>query len=311
MGNFFQKGNSTGEALAALGIVIVLMVLSALNPAPRSPNTSPRPLGSSPFVQGGSLISSTSSSYSRNITLNVGNARYSYQPSEEYISIYNSNREPINITGWQVKNGMDKRTYYIGGNLQRFPAQSVLIGQGARLLSPWGTNFMENIVLAQGETAVITTGRSASQLPYQIVSFKENMCTGYLDAMPEYSFTPPLNRICPRPADEPGVEWLDTECRTFISRLPSCQPPDFTQRDRRNEPCTNCVNRTPVSGACLAFIKERFNYQGCVANHAAHPNFYGRTWRVFLGQGWEMWNSEYETIEILDQFGRSVTSRSY
>lgn len=318
-----MKNGNTEGILIIIGIVILALIgsrggisqnLNGQNSSSTPPRSSVDESWSIAFSgtnTNRTSVSSANSTYSRSISLNIGNARSEYQPSKEYVSIRNSGRDPISITGWQLKNGKDERTYYLNGQLQRFTADIAIIGQGTLLLSPTGSNAMRSIVLERGETAIITTGRPSSQLPYPIVSFKENMCTGYLDNMQEYTFTPNLDRNCPRPANEVGLANMDTECRKFVERLQSCQTPDFTPRDKRNQPCKNCVNGTPLSNACVAFIKERFNYKGCVAYHAGDKNFYGNTWRVFLGQGWEMYGTEYEKIKLFDQLGRPVSERSY
>jgi len=90
-----------------------------------------------------------------------------------------------------------------------------------------------------------------------------------------------------------------------------CRTPEFNTRDREEDICYNCVDGKLLSSSCVAFIKSHFNYGSCIANHASNPNFSGRTWRIFLGKGWEMWAEDYETIELFDQLGRLVDSRSY
>ena len=140
---------------------------------------------------------------------------------------------------------------------------------------------------------------------------KEKIWGGFLEDLPEYTFTPPLARNCPGPRDEPGVSALDTECRKFIERMTPCRTPQFNTRDREGDICSNCVDGKLLSGSCVAFIKSHFNYGSCIANHVNKSNFSGRTWRIFLGRGWEMWAEDYETIELFDQFGRLVDSRNY
>lgn len=245
------------------------------------------------------------------ISISAGNASYAFQPNIEYISLYNSGRDPVDITGWQLKNGKENRVYYLGGSLQRFSSDTATIPQAANFISPSGPSILRNLILGPGETAIITTGQVGSSIPYSIVSFKENICSGYLEEMPEYSFTPSLTRNCPRPANEPGLENLDIPCRKFIERLPSCRTPIFDTKDRQGNPCNTCINGERLSSVCAAFIKERINYGSCIMRYKDEPNFSGRTWRVFLGQGWEMWANEYETIELFDRLGRLINSRSY
>ena len=291
-----------------MAVLIVIMIVTLMGDSDSTTNPS------NPSVNngsGGENIVTSDSSHALNISLGTGNASYAYQPYEEYITIDNREREPVDITNWQLKNAKDKRAYDLGGSLKYFPADTAKIGRAAPFVSPMGTNIFQNVILQDGETAVITTGLIGSQLPYKIVSFKENICSGFLEDLPEYTFTPPLARNCPRPTDEPGVSALDTECRKFIERMTPCRTPEFNTRDREEDICYNCVDGKLLSSSCVAFIKSHFNYGSCIANHASNPNFSGRIWRIFLGKGWEMWAEDYETIELFDQLGRLVDSRSY
>lgn len=290
-------------------VVLIAIMLITLKGGSDSTANPSNPSGNA--GSGGENTILPNSSHARNISLGTGNASYSYQPYEEYITIDNRGRESVDITGWQLRNGKDKRAYDIGGSLKYFPADTTTIGQAATFVSPSGLNKFRNVVLKESETAIITTGSVGSQVPYKIVSFKENICSGFLEDLPEYTFTPPLERDCPRPADEPGVNALDTECRKFIERMASCRTPEFNTRDREGEICYNCVDGRLLSSSCVAFIKSRFNYGACIANHANDSDFSGQTWRIFLGRGWEMWAKDYETITLFDQLGRLVDERSY
>ncbi len=305
-----KAGNGTLEGIIILAVLLVIILV-----APKG-NSNPTV---SPFNPSRSSVSNSNqentavpdSPYARNVSLGSGNATYAYQTYEEYVTIDNRGSDPINITNWQLKNGKDRRAYDLGGNLRYAPADTATIGQATLYVSPSGRNTFQNIVLKSGETAVVTTGQVGSQSPYKIVSFKENICSGYLEDLVEYDFTPPLTRHCLQPESEPGVGALDTECRRFIERMSSCRTPEFDTRDIDEDICHNCVDGTPLSSSCVVFIKSRFNYNSCIANHAGDTNFSGQTWRIFLGRGWEMWASEYETIGLYDQLGRLVDYRTY
>lgn len=306
-----KKGSGTLEGFVILAILVVLFI-SNINKdgvnfgANSSSTSSPK----STSVGSQSVMVSKPPDELK-ISLGSGNAPRAYQPSEEYITIDNRGKQPVTITNWYLKNGKDKRAYDMGGQLKYFPADTVTIGKGVLFISPSGYNVFHNIILQPGDKAVITTGSIGSQHPYKIVSFKENICSGYLENLEEYTFTPQLSTNCPRPADELGVSALDTECRKFIERLPSCRTPEFDTKDSDGEICRNCVNGKPLSSACVTFIKSRFSYDGCIANHVNDENFSGKTWRVFLGHGWEMWAKEFEIIELFDQFGQLVKSKTY
>lgn len=300
---------SNNDILEGVAILIVLILITLV--IPRGTFRLITPPGSN--ASSTSRINTVAPKSSRvpQVSLGPGNAAYAYQPYEEYVTLYNRSTEPVDITGWQLKNGKGKRAYDFGGTLRYFPADIAVIPRAARFISPRGSNVFQNVVLQPGETAIITTGLVGSQTPFKIVSFKENSCSGFLEDLPEYNFTPSLARDCPRPADEPGVSNLDTECRGFIERMASCRTPQFDTRDSKGDICDNCVDGKALSGSCVAFIKNHFNYNSCLAGHANDPNFSGRTWRIFLGRGWEIWAKKYETIELFDQFGRLVDHRAY
>lgn len=295
--------------LILLALIVVIIITSTGNykPQPQSQNTK----DVSTITDDKSARTTPSSVYASDIYLSTGNASYSYQPYEEYITITNSGSKPINITGWQLKNGKDERTYDIGDQLRHFSADTVTIGQAALYLSPSGQNLMQNVVLKGGEQAIITTGQIGSQSPYKIVSFKENKCSGYLENMDEYNFTPSLYTDCPLPKDETGVSGLGAECRRFIERMSYCRVPEFNTRDSNGEICSNCVDDVPLSSSCVNYIKARFNYASCITNHRNDSDFSGRTWRIFLGKSWEMWATEYETIKLYDEKGKLVNVYSY
>jgi len=306
-----MKGNGMMEGVAILAVLIIIMLVSLTGGSGSTTNPSnPSNLSGNTGSGGGNIIA-TNPSYAQVISLGIGNAPYTHQTYEEYITIYNRGRGPVDITNWRLKNNKNKRAYDFGGNLRYFPSDIAAIGQAATFVSPSGLNVFQNIVLKPNETAIITTGSIGAQLPYRIVSFKENICSGYLENLSEYAFTPPLKRNCPRPAEELGVSGLDTECRKFIERTSSCHTPEFDTIDSEGNICHNCVNGKVLSSSCVAYIRNHFNYSACIANHVNDPDFSGQTWRIFLGQGWEMWAKEYEIIELFDQFGRLVTSRSY
>lgn len=304
-------GNLDGILIIVFLIFVVLVTPSGKGRNSENPGFVPDTNLSSQGHGGGTGTTQTASSY-RDISIGSGNAAYTYQPYEEYITIENWGDTPLDITGWQLKNGLDKRSYDRGGTLQRFSASIAVIPQAAKLLSPRGESMLQNVILGRGETAVVTTGSVGVRTPYKVVSFKENACTGYIESHEDYAFNPPLTQNCPRPSLEPGLADMDSECRTFVEQLSSCRTPEFDRLDREGEPCSNCVNGERLSSSCTKFIKEHFSYQGCVAYHSGDPDFHsGDTWRIFLGRSWEMWADKYETIELFDRFGQLVDFENY
>jgi hypothetical protein len=310
-----QKGASN---LAGILILIFLFIIILTTPRGDIGNfnlgissagrTSTEPRS---YVYGGSISNSPTSSGTSNISIGSGNASYAYQSYEEYITLENYSGKAINITGYQLKNGKDQRPYNVGGSLQRFSADIALIPQGTLKLLPNGNSLMQDIVLQDGERAIVTTGKVGNGQSNTIVSFKENSCSGYLDASPDYTFFPPLTRSCPRPANEPGIQNLDVACRKVVENLPPCQTPKLGGKDESGQNCPDCINGKLLSSFCSAFIKEHFSYQGCLLNHGNDRDFLGKNWRIFLGRGWEMWAKDYESIELFDRFGQLVNFQNY
>jgi hypothetical protein len=306
--------------LVTLSLILFLFVMPT---KPVGPSTGPytgttvsggRSFSSIFFGEGlaqGGVTSTGASNYTDSIYIGSGNASYSFQPSEEYITVTNSSSKPVNITGWMLKNNKDKQPVEIGGRLRHYQADYALIPTGTLLLSPDGRNSFQNIVLGDGEMAILTTGFISLSRPYKIVSFKENMCTGYIEDLGDYGFFPPLERDCPDPSTEPGIELMTNSCREFIERMPRCHTPEFGGKDFMGESCRNCVDGQKLENICTSFIKEHFSYRGCIANHLYDPNFSKRTWRVFLGKRFEMWGEKREVISVFDQFGKLVDSLSY
>jgi len=314
MAKRFNKGNSSLEglfALVILGFIIMAFIV---------PGKSPKSLTSSSGSNAGpysateyqyNLDLTKDSSYARLISLGSGNASRTYQPYEEYITVNNRSNSPINITGWTLSNVKDERIYETGGNLKRYAADTAKIPRATAFISPSGANIIIDVVLEEGESAIITTGGMGQKTPYAITSFKENICSGYLDTSSDYTFTPSLSRNCPRPIAELGTGSLESSCRNFISRMQSCHTPKFDKLDRNGDDCSNCVEGERLSSSCVAFIKSHYNYAGCIVNHGSDPNFSGDTWRIFLGQGWPMWDDEHEVIKLFDNTNKLVDFNFY
>ncbi|OHA96387.1 MAG: hypothetical protein A3J09_02240 [Candidatus Zambryskibacteria bacterium RIFCSPLOWO2_02_FULL_51_21] len=291
-----QSGQSAVIGLIILAVLIVITITMPKDSRQIETVSSSGAPSSISSANSPSSAASSGSNGSNHISIGSGNASYAYQPYEEYITIENRGDTAVNLGGWQLRNGKDKRPYYSGSVLQRFSADVAIL---------------PGISLGPGERAIVTTGRIAVQSPYPIENFRENVCTGYIEALPDYAFVPSLTQNCPRPSLEPGAENLDRECRDFVSYFPTCQTPVFGGKDSDGEYCENCINGKRLSSSCASYLKEHFSYQGCLAYHSRDAGFTGKTWRLFLGRGWEMWADKYETIELYDSNGQLVDYQNY
>ena len=233
------------------------------------------------------------------VSIDTGNGPYEIQPNQEYITLeanYN-NSGPLTITGWSLTNAKSR-------------PDAALIPRGTRLFIGNSANSMTlPITLAPGGRLVLVTGQMPNSDPYTInANFLTSKCTGYLDALPYYRFTPALRRSCPAPAKEPGIKNLDNECYNFVSYLSACHTPKIERDVDGNE---FIDNNSGLSSNCRAFLQEHFNYNACVKWHEQDPNFYGDEWRVYLRRSWELWAPNRERITLYDQSGKIVAENAY
>ncbi len=192
----------------------------------------------------------------------------------------------------------------------RYASDVGIIPQGTKVVSSSGVSRLENIILKPYERAVVTTGSPQNISPYTIVSFKENLCSGYLSE--KYNFPSGIGKSCVRPNTEPGVKNLDSACKKYVDSMRSCHTPQFEGKDRQGDFCSGCVDGTDgLPSMCVSFIKNHFSYPGCLSYHQGDQNFEGNVWHVYLYRPWEMWAESDETLSLYDSQGNLVTQTSY
>ena len=239
------------------------------------------------------------SKYAGQIYLSSGNAGYTIQPYEEYITVKNEGA-PVNITGWRVTNGKGTRPIEYSQNSYVYPsAESAVIGQGTEFLDPSGKYAVGPVVLGTGDTAILTTSGPFSYFPLPInTNFRENICLGYLE---NYPFNPPMEQQCPYPTNDPQIRTVTDECYDYLQSLNRCQNPQKT----------DVVRFDGLTSQCRNFIKARLNYPSCVANNRYSPGFAGKQWRIFLGKSHELWAGRREVITLYDSTDLIVGQISY
>ena len=153
---------------------------------------------------------------------------------------------------------------------------------------------LETAALAPGASAYIISGRSPTGF-----SFETNLCTGYFAT--KVSFSPPLVRSCPSPTREPLPQppnQLSDKCYDFLKSVPSCFIPQI-----------------PIGfasdGSCQAHIVKNLNYDACVRLHKNEPKFFRGAWHLYLNTSSRLWREKRETLELLDQDGRIISTYSY
>ena len=200
-------------------------------------------------------------------------------PDEEYVTIQNAGTAPVDITGWRLVSGAT--------------GKSARIPEGAQVPRSGRVNPTDRIVLQPGDTALIVTGESPLG-----VSFKENLCTGYLARNQDYR--PSLPRQCPLASEEfdryyTGNELRDDTCYYRMQSTASCTTP----------------SRSGVSSRCEDLIDEYLTYNGCVEHHRADANFAGTTWRIYLDERRELWKVTRDSVKLLDASGKTVDLYTY
>ncbi len=223
----------------------------------------------------------TPSPYRDMVDLRTGDTG-SKDPDAEYLvlSMGNTHSQSINISDWYLES-------YVTDNRVGIP-------QGDRVVEKWRSPKFEDIKVAPDEEVLLITGDSPID-----VSFRENICTGYLTE--EEDFIPQLSNQCPRPLDELeayGLIRLDNDrCYEFIEGLGTCEIPD---------------NNDIPGGRCATFVEDTFNYNDCVTLHKNDP-FFTRDgyWYVYFGRSTNLWRSEREIIRLIDENNQVVDILEY
>jgi hypothetical protein len=201
-------------------------------------------------------------------------------PKREYVIVQLSglSQSAVSLSGWKLVSVESDTT--------------VTIPDGTEVAVSGRVNERQPITLKPGEEAILVTGRSPIG-----VSFKENICTGYLEQ--HQDFAPSLQMTCPTPTQEYTrfMDDGDDACLSFVRTIPYCTA------------LTNTPNN--VSGSCEEFLEEALTYNGCVAAHKSDPEFSGRSWRLFLNQSDDLWKRSHETILLVDSSGKTVDALSY
>jgi len=301
-----------------IGIVLILIVIWVLSDGPGSERSAqpflrpPAPLDSggqygppdllAPVTQtrseAGKEEESDTSSQEEGITkaetqISIFGGKVSFRgrgraqennPNKEYLEIIASvdNTQPVNISGWRLKSVVTGR--------------EATIGEGSYLPYSGRVNTELTIFLRPGERAFIVTGRSPLG-----VSFRLNTCTGYFEQFQD--FEPRLPKDCPRPEDEDfpaGPNGLTDACVEYIEGLPRCQA--------HVQAIPSAFVNDPI---CQEYITKEITYNECVTVHKDDPDFYKSEWRIFLRRDQELWKEKRETILLLDDKKKTVSSISY
>lgn len=197
------------------------------------------------------------------------------------VSAHFANTGPIDITGWSIESALTRARHHIP------PAAAPLI--------PGISSSVGPVVLDPGATAIITTGNSPLGS-----SFRENICTGYLQQFQRFS--PPLTLTCPAPAKvlpmtPENLERFGDACFDSLSTLPTCHYPS----DIPGSP----------NAACRNYLANELSYTGCVTRNRFRSGFHAPEWRLFLSLPREIWRNSHDAVRLLDAEGRTVDVLTY
>ena len=197
---------------------------------------------------------------------------------DEYIQIAANyaNTESVDIAGWTLESALS------GVRVVVPPSASPFIANSANVLGP--------TALDPGALALVLTSPSPVG-----VSFRENMCTGYLSQF--QNFSPSLSEECPSPSDvlpltAYNLQQYGDACFDAIQNLPPCRFPQ---------------NLSDVSSACRAYLTDQLSYNGCVNKNRFRSGFQKNMWRIYLGAPSDLWRNSHDAIRLLDAQGRTVS----
>lgn len=199
-------------------------------------------------------------------------------PAEEYVQLVAdySAEGGVDISGWQLESALSRtRAIIVPG------ASPFVLGEA---------NALRPIAMYSGMRAIISTGPSPVG-----ISFRENMCTGYLAQFQSYA--PPLNESCPSPSSqmpltEENLSRYGDACFDFIASLSACSFPQYI-------PDT-------VYPSCRAYLSDALSHNGCVNRNRYKAGFEKDTWRLYLGGISELWRNSHDAIRLLDASGKTV-----
>lgn len=311
-----KKGNPMADLKWFIIIILAVWLIGKFGLGGiggQTTNTGKTAISKSSSVANGQTGSSTESNESRwkgMVKIGRGNASGEQYPRYEYITLKNNSKdEQINITDWSLTNGKDRKYFPVNDKQVKGVSVKVIIPKGTLIFVPDSVNPQEDIVLSPNNEAIITTG-----IPYGIkTSFRENICSGYIQELEDYNFRPSLNNNCPDPEDEKGVASLDDTCYKFVSQMSSCHTPEFKDVVYKNKvPLTGYVDNVGnLTYSCKEFLKKNYNHNSCIVNHLPDENFFEKRWRIFLNQPFELWAKDREVITLYDNEGKIVDQMIY
>jgi len=201
-------------------------------------------------------------------------------PNKEYVEIKASpwNKGVVVVTGWSLKTPSGKTITV--GNASNIPRQGAI-------------NQETLVALESGDRLVLISGRSPLG-----VSFRENICSGYLEQYQDFS--PSLALNCPSSSVDLAQRNLtgEIECVSFVAGIRSCE-----------RPLTGFTGN--ISSSCMLYVQNDLTYNGCVALHQNDRFFFKDRWYFYAKENAELWNNKGGLIRLYDRDNKLVDSFVY
>ena len=194
--------------------------------------------------------------------------------NEEYLSLYNSSSDAIDIAAWILDTKKESKKIYLPGDYD----------------NP-NINRQDNLNIPGGGRVYIFSRIT----PVSWKSFRLNKCTGYLNNAAQFYL--PLPNKCPGPPDE-DLDDLSLNCQKFIGNLSSCEEPTSQKIIGLENDCQN-------------YIRQNLNYPACIKNNKDRVDFLEKIWYVYLGKDSQIWRDDTDIITLRDKDGLKVAEYSY
>lgn len=218
------------------------------------------------------------SPYATAVTLRIENPG----TPDEFAVIEVNGDTAVSTTGWSLQSALTRTR--------------ITLPHAASVFVLGAANTIQPVQLSPGTTIIAASGVSPVG-----VSFRENICSGYLGQLQHYA--PPFAAVCPAPLDSipatpETIAVLGESCFDYLASVPSCTFPG---------------GATPgsLSSACRATIAERLTYNGCAREYSSREGFNTTRWRLFLGAQNPLWQRDRDAVRLLDAQGRTVATYSY
>lgn len=215
--------------------------------------------------------------------------RSGLSPADEYVVIrygggffglfsrQSASELPVDVTGWSIGS---RRTNAVIPGAYNIPEIDAV---------------QQDIILSSGGEVIILVGASSYQR-----NFRENACVGYLNEF--HDFTPSLSNRCMDSRPDRGSllsRGFNGACVDAIEGVSTCRVPGGN------------YEAGVIGAECIDYLRQNFNYAGCVRNFRDRSDFFGNVWRVSLRQPSKLFDPQHDRVILRDKDGLVVDEFEY